>query len=231
MGRLNPPTREGQGTAVTAAPNASAPIAVATRRHRRAFLLNLICFAACIERLFFYLSSASTRCTARATRWRSWTCRMSRSCPTSLSAASRPIRSASPARSPSTTTSEAIWVTSGTTVRSAKDSSAERTAVSPGIIRFHDAGGGRDSTRSPAMVLFVRHRAFSRRGNHSRVGDMLLRARPTSPVKLGPVEQLECSPPCQGGGRGFKSRQDRSGWSLRAASRQGQVAQSVRASA
>jgi hypothetical protein len=25
----------------------------------------------------------------------------------------------------------------------------------------------------------------------------------------GPVEQLECSPPCQGGGRGFKSRQDR----------------------
>jgi hypothetical protein len=26
----------------------------------------------------------------------------------------------------------------------------------------------------------------------------------------GPVEQLECSPPCQGGGRGFKSRQDRS---------------------
>ena len=23
------------------------------------------------------------------------------------------------------------------------------------------------------------------------------------------MEQLECSPPCQGGGRGFKSRQDR----------------------
>ena len=41
------------------------------------------------------------------------------------------------------------------------------------------------------------------------------------PIADGPVEQLECSPPCQGGGRGFKSRQDRFG----------QVAQSVRASA
>ena len=35
----------------------------------------------------------------------------------------------------------------------------------------------------------------------------------TPAVQLGPVEQLECSPPCQGGGRGFKSRQDRKRWS------------------
>jgi hypothetical protein len=35
-----------------------------------------------------------------------------------------------------------------------------------------------------------------------------LGARPGN-TGSGPVEQLECSPPCQGGGRGFKSRQDR----------------------
>ena len=40
---------------------------------------------------------------------------------------------------------------------------------------------------------------------------------------------LECSPPCQGGGRGFKSRQDRVG-PARLVPGLGQVAQLVRAS-
>lgn len=36
---------------------------------------------------------------------------------------------------------------------------------------------------------------------------------PGTHVGRGLVEQLECSPPCQGGGRGFKSRRDRCGCS------------------
>jgi hypothetical protein len=38
---------------------------------------------------------------------------------------------------------------------------------------------------------------------------------------------LECTPPCQGGGRGFKSRQDRGRPSLRRRSSRGRVAQSA----
>ena len=81
-----------------------------------------------------------------------------------------------------------------------------------------------------AVAWFVSG-GFHGRGKHSQVGDMLCERGKANPRKHGPVEQSECSPPCQGGGRGFKSRQDRSGWRHCAASRQGQVAQSVRASA
>ena len=73
------------------------------------------------------------------------------------------------------------------------------------------AHAGADASTNVPMVRFFRRKQTIDGGSkHSCFGDKLLRAGPKA-SEHGPVEQLECSPPCQGGGRGFKSRQDRSG--------------------
>ena len=109
------------------------------------------------------------------------------------------------------------------TIRSGRGRPVSGTALLAGARTWDSTSG------APVVSFFGRSRfhlywvplvheasfqeGIQERGNHSSVGDMLLRAGNESPAKHGPVEQLECSPPCQGGGRGFKSRQDRCGWS------------------
>jgi hypothetical protein len=91
---------------------------------------------------------------------------------------------------------------------------------SPGVRRTGDHPAGSSASREDGAPQTG---AINTATSTARAMICSVRLMGPSPTqsKQGPVEQLECSPPCQGGGRGFKSRQDRFG----------QVAQSVRASA
>jgi hypothetical protein len=66
-----------------------------------------------------------------------------------------------------------------------------------------------------AFAIRYRHRAASSTAEHRTFNPLVAGsnpARPTRPpaAKMDLWSSLECSPPCQGGGRGFKSRQVRS---------------------